>query len=190
MALELRKIGTKEDSERKSKRNTLILSIVMISILVFSTAGYFSMRDKSTTTGTSSGNVQNVGAYWYFSYDGNDIRVSSSPESAQNVSVIMFTKLESYAGKTVYVASDYDNGLYEVSSALQNYAERVQPACYGECSKNLPEKDCNDTMIIISRLNASIEGINGKVYEQDNCVFIEGNIEVVDAFLYKIFGIN
>jgi len=189
MALELRKIGTKEEAERKGKRNTLILSIVMIAILVFSTAGYFSMKDSGTSTNTGSGEVQNVGGYWYFDYNGNNIRLSSSPESAENVSIIMFTKLENYAGKTVYIASNYDSGLYEVNSALQNYAERVQPACFGECNKNLPEKDCNDTMIVISGLNES-EGTNGKIYEQDNCVFIEGSIEAVDAFIYRIFGIN
>ena len=187
MALELRKIRTREDSERKSRRNTLILSIVMISILVFSTAGYFTMREDNNGTNVGSGEVQNIGGFWYFSYNGNDVRLSSSPESAQNVSVLVFNKIENYAGKTVYVASDYDSGLYEVNSALQNYAERVQPACYGECNKNLPEKDCNETMIVISRLNSSE---NGKVYEQDNCVFIEGNIEAVDAFIYQIFGIK
>jgi len=173
MALELRKIGTKEESERKTRRNTLILSIVMISILVFSTAGYFSMRDESNSGSNS----------------GDELGLSNSLESTKNVSVIMFTNLQSYAGKTVYVSSEYESGFYEVSSALQGYAGRIQPACYGKCDKNLPEKNCNESMIVITRLNASGEG-NGKVYEQDNCVFIEGNLEAVDAFLYKIFGAN
>jgi len=173
MALEIRKIGTKEDSERKSKRNTLILSIIMISILVFSTAGYFSMREKDNSNADGGG----------------ELGLSNSLENTRNVSVIMFNNLENYAGKTVYVASEYDSGLYEVISALQDYAGRIQSVCYGACDKNLPEKDCNDTLIVISRLNESVEG-NGKVYEQDNCVFIEGNLDAVDAFLYHIFGVN
>lgn len=189
MALEIRKIGTKEESERKSRRNTLILSIIMISILVLSTAGYFSLREDSGGTNTGSDKVQNVGDYWVINYNGEGIRVSSSPESTKNVSVIMFTKLESYAGKTVYVSSEYDGGLYEVNSALQNYAGRIQPACYGKCDKNLPEKDCNETMIVISGLDNN-ESESGKVYEQDNCVFISGGLNAVDAFLYRIFGIN
>ena len=173
MALEIRKIGTKEEAERKSKRNTLILSIVMITILVFSTAGYFSMRENSSGSADS----------------GKELGLSSPLESTKNVSVIMFKSLENYAGKTVYVASEYDSGLYEINSALQDYAERIQPACYGMCNKNLPEKDCNDTLIVISRLNES-EGEKGKVYEQDNCVFIEGNLDAVDAFLYHLLGVN
>jgi len=188
MALEIRKIGTEKEAEKKSRRNTLILSIVMIAILVFSTAGYFSLRE-DTGTNTGSGKVQNVGGLWHFDYNGNDIKLSSPPESAENISVLVLNKIENYAGKTVYVASEYDSGWYEINSALQNYAERVQPACFGECTKNLPEKDCNETMIVISRLNASVEQ-KGKVYEQDNCVFIEGNIDAVDAFIYQIFGIS
>ena len=188
MALELRKIGTKEDAERKSKRNTLIISIVMISILVFSVAaGYFSMGKEDTNT--SSDKVQNVGDYWVINYNGVGIRLTSSPESTENISVIMFKGLESYAGKTLYISSEYDGGFNEVGSALQNYVQRIQPACYGTCDKDYPEKDCNETMIVISGLNDYKSG-EGKVYEQDNCVFIEGGLDAVDAFLYKIFGIK
>jgi hypothetical protein len=189
MPLEIRKIGTKEEAERKSRRNTLILSIIMISILVLSTAGYFSMRDNGTSTNTGSDKVQNVGDSWIINYNGESIRLSSSPESTKNVSVVMFSKLESYAGKSVYVASDYDGGFYEVGSAMQNYVGRIQQACYGKCNKDLPEKNCTDTMIVISELNNSAGGA-GRVYEQDNCVFIEGGLNAVDAFLYHIFGVN
>ena len=190
MALQIRKIETKEESERKQKRNTLILSIIMISILVFSTAGYFSIRDDNSGTKNSNGDngVQNIGNYWVFNYQGNNIRLSNSPESTQNVSVVMFKRINDYAGKTIYVASDYDSSLYEISSTIGNYVERIQPACYGSCDKNLPEKNCSDTMIVIKKLNET--DAKSKVYEQENCAFIEGDLKAVDAFLYRIFGVR
>jgi len=188
MSLQIRKIETEEVREKKSKRNILILSIVMISILVFSiAAGYFAPREKESVI--SEGKVQGYGDFWIFNYQGKNIRLSSSPESTENVSVTMFTNIKNYFGKTIYVASEYISEFDEVSSALQGYAERIQPACYGACDKNLPEKNCTDTMIVIKPVVGAGFG-DGKVYEEENCVFIEGGIVSVDAFLYEIFGMK
>lgn len=191
MALEIRKLESKEESERKRKRNTFILSIVMIAILLFSTAGYFSMRE-DTGGGNGEKNVENIGGSWILRYGDQTMTVSNPPESTENVSITMFNNLQSFYGKAVYVASDTDAGYYEVASSLGRYTERLQPACYGKCSKNYPEKDCNNTMIVIKALNSSVSEIEsgkGKVYERDNCVFIEGDLTAVDAFIYRIFGI-
>ncbi len=187
MALGIRKLETKEEIERKRKRNTLILSIIMIGILMFSTAGYFSLRENDE--GNANGGVQNIGDYWIFTYGDQNIRLSSSPESAENVSILMFKTLESYYGKTVYVSSESETQLYEISSTLGRYTERMQAACYGKCDRNLPEKNCSDILIVIRALNETEKEGEGKIYEEQNCVFIEGKMNAIDAFLYKIFGI-
>lgn len=191
MALEIRKLESKGESEKKRKRNTFILSVVMISILLFSTAGYFSMRE-DTSSANGEKRVENIGDSWVLKYGDQTMTLSNSPESAANVSIFMLKNLQSFYGKTVYVASDSDAGYYEIDSSLGRYTERLQPACYGKCNKNYPEKDCNNTMIIIRALNESVSEIElgkGKVYEQDNCVFIEGGLSAVDAFLYRIFEV-
>ncbi len=190
MAMQIRKIENKEDAEKRTKRNTLILSILMIGILVLSTAGYFSLRDESSST-TGNQKVQNVGDAWVLTEGEQTMRLSSSPESAQNVSVILFKSVNDYASKAVYVVSDNDAQFYEIASTLGRYTERMQPACYGKCNKNLPEKSCNDTMIVIRSLNESaIEaGDTGRVYEESGCVFIEGKMDAIDAFIYKLFGV-
>lgn len=180
----IRRIESSEESERKRKRNTLILSIVMIGILVFSTAGYFSMREDSGDS--SSEGVQNTGNGWLFKYGDQQIMVDSSLDDAKNVSVILFKRVDDYYGKTVYVASDYDAEFYEIYQSLGKYTGRMQQACYGDCEKDLPEKNCNDTLIVVKRTN---ESETGKVYEKDNCVFIEGDMKAVDAFIYKVFEV-
>lgn len=182
----IRKIESAEEAERKGKRNTLILSIVMISILVFSTAGYFTLRDSSeSSTGTGSKNVQNVGDAWVLTYGGQSIKISSSPESAENVSISLSKTMDDYYGKTIYISSESESGFYEIYSTLGQYTERVQEACYGKCERNLPEENCSERVIVI-KTNLTEKG---KIYEEGNCVFIEGGMDAIDAFLYKIFGV-
>jgi hypothetical protein len=181
----IRKIESSEESDRKRKRNTLFLSVIMIGILVFSTAGYFSFKEDSETK-AGENNVQDVGGEWILTYGDQSLRMSSSPESAQNTSVLMLKTIDDFYGKTVYVASDSDAASYEVSSTLGRYTERMQEACYGKCDSDLPEKDCNQTMIVI-KTNLTEKG---RVYEKDNCIFVEGDLTAVDAFLYRVFGVN
>lgn len=184
--VEIRRLESEETREKKRKRNTLFLSIIMIGILLLSTAGYFSLKDNSSSTGNK--NIQQIGDSWVLSYGDQQIRFSSSPEIAKNISVLTSKTLGDYYRKTVYVASDSEPSFYEIYSTLGLYTDRMQEVCYGKCDKNLPEKVCNEneTMIIV---NTNSTGI-GKVYEADNCLFIEGGIAPVDAFLYKIFGVN
>lgn len=178
--VKIRKIETAEESERKRKRNSLILSIIMILILVFSSAGYFTLRENEDSTANQK--VENIGDSWIIHYGQQTIRVGSSPESAQNTSILSMKTIDYYAGKTIYVSSEKDAAYYEIASAIGGYAGRIQQACYGKCDKNLPEKDCNETMIVIK------ESDEDKIYEKDNCVFIDGGMDAVDAFIYKIFG--
>jgi hypothetical protein len=185
--MQIKKLEKAEETEKKRKRNTLILSIVMIGILVFSTAGYFSLSDNSDTS--ASEKVQNIGDAWIVSYGDQSFRLSNAPESGENVSILMFGNMGSYYGKAVYVASDSDSAFYEVASTLGRYTERMQQACYGKCNKDLPEKNCNETMIVITASNETELG-RGRIYEDNNCLYIEGGLVEVDAFLYRIFEIN
>jgi len=180
----IRKIESKEESDRKRKRNTLIISVIMISVLVFGTAGYFSGRETSTEGNQSV--VSEMGNEWVMQYgsDNQILRFSNSPESVKNVSIMGAVALESYYGQTVYVSSDNDALTYEIASNLGRYTERMQPACYGNCSKDLPSKNCTDILIVF---NASEQS---RVYQKENCLFIEGDMRAADAFLYRIFGVN
>lgn len=186
MTLPIRKLETREESEKKRKRNTLILSTIMIAILLFSTAGYFSLRDESASSSNKAGAVENVGDSWILTVGDQTLRFSSSPESSKNVSILMTKNMQSFYGKTVYFASDSDALSYELASSLSRYTERLNPACYGPCDKDLPEKNCNDSLIVINSINFTGQG---RIYEEGNCVFIEGRLDTVDAFLYKLFGV-
>lgn len=183
MALEIRKLRSAEEIEKRRKRNVLIASIVLIAILVFSTAGYFSVGEENEET--SSSKVREIGGEWTMDYNGNYLRFSSPPEAAENVSLSSFKTIQDYNGQIVYIDSESDAVAYQISLDMGRYVGRIQAACYGNCTKNLPEKNCTDSKMIIFRKSDDIS----KVYEEQNCVFIEGNLKTADAFLYRIFGV-
>jgi hypothetical protein len=179
--MKLRRLETKEEAEKKRKRNTLIASIIMIGILVLSTAGYFSLSGNEEKKSNEA--IQNIGNYWIANYSGQQLRFTNSPDSVKNVSVGFISNINSYYGKIVYISSDNELANYEIGANIGKYAARVQLACYGQCEKNLPEKNCTDSLIVFNQ-----SGQN-KVYQEENCVFIDGDMRAVDAFLYRIFGL-
>ena len=62
------------------------------------------------------------------------------------------------------------------------YSYRIQDACYGECERDLPEKSCEEKIIVFR------ESQEKQIYQEGNCIFIDGDLSSVDAFLYKILG--
>jgi regulator of sigma D len=60
----------------------------------------------------------------------------------------------------------------------------MQEACYGSCERNLPEKNCTENIIIFK------DSKENSVTQQDKCVFIEGDLRTVDAYIYKLFELS
>ena len=99
----------------------------------------------------------------------------------------VYKSVRDYAGKQLYVASDNNAVLQEIGLNLGNYVPRVHRACLGVCEDNLPEKSCDgEDNLIVWNSDASVGG----VYQEQNCIFIDGDLRAVDAFLYKILGNN
>jgi hypothetical protein len=175
---EIRKIESQAEMERKSTKRTRILTTVMLLILVGSTFGaYFGFREQ----GNTDNGIQNLGNQWAMNFNDQQLVFSSPPNVTKSTTFDLDYNLQIYSQKTVYVVAENRAFSYEVGSTLGRYTARIQEACYGNCSLNLPEKNCDDFLIVMRENNES------RVYQQDNCVFIDGNIETVDAFLYRIF---
>lgn len=184
----MRRIETEEIKIRKKKRNNTIFSLFMLSILLLSTLGFaFSFGNSD---GTNVENPENVdpnnpySQYWTFKYEDKTLYFTGSPEDAKTIEMNIQNTLESYKGKSLYIATDNQEYGAIVSDNMNGYASRIQRACYGECDENLPEKSCNqDNMIVITT------DADPRVYQLGTCVFIDGDSTSVDAFLYKTFGI-
>lgn len=188
----MRKIETQEEIERRKKRNVSIMSFSLLMILVISTLGYsFMSSDKFNGANGSNDKTDNSGEQkmspdgrWIINYNGREVLLISSPESIQDVIVDANFRIEDYYGEVVYIDSE-NAGIYsEIASNLAMQGLDVREACYEKCERDLPEKSCRDNIIVWR------ESEKNRVYQNESCAFIEGNMKAADAFLYKIFSVN
>ena len=185
----IREIQTRSEIERRRTLNKRIASIVMFLLLVTSTLGFAFLSYSS-----SNSNINNNGANTNhkseraktdgisFQYRGEKFMLISSYFDIENVSVDSTISLQSYSGEILYVDSGNQGVLQEIVSTVGKSASRVQRACYGKCEEDLPEKNCTNYLIIWRESNEN------KVYQNNKCVFIEGDMKAADAFIYRIFG--
>ncbi|MEK6928860.1 MAG: hypothetical protein AABW65_02815 [Nanoarchaeota archaeon] len=179
----MRKIRTQEEIERAEKRRGKIFVFFMLLILVTSTAGYAFFSNPSADS-KENANTLNEGDKWNFKSGENTYSLTYSPESVKNIEANFSFPNSEYSGKVLYIASESDEIINEIGSTLGRYASRIQKACYETCEKNLPEKNCSSSLIVWNKSDKN------KIYQREKCIFIEGDLRSVDAFLYKVLGIS
>jgi hypothetical protein len=180
----MRQIGTAEQEKERNQRNIKYFSIGLLAILVFSTLGFAFFSNPSDTAKNRQNNtaVQQISDnQWAFIFGEQQIVLTTSPEQAKNVTFLSAPSLAEFSQKKVYVDGT-DTIFALVYNTLTPYASKVQPGCYGNCSKDLPELDCNSTLIVYKQNDER------SISTQDGCTFIEGDKQSVDAFIYKIAG--
>ncbi|MDO8459672.1 MAG: hypothetical protein Q7S74_01050 [Nanoarchaeota archaeon] len=184
----MRKIILKENLERKRKRNVTLASIFLFAILILSTVGFalFSADQSAQpqTPTNSSGITDLGGGRWGIALGDKSIVLSNSLATVKDIPVEISTNLISYTQSPIYISSKNDAIAREIANALSSYANRIQNACYGQCEENLPEKTCSDNLIVW------VDKTENKVYQKDNCIFIEGDMRAVDAFIYHLLGFS
>ncbi len=179
----MRKIETPEEKEKRRRRNGIITGTIMLSILILGTIGFaFSFNEKTQQVNNNLDNplgkkgIELNGRTHYFLYPS---------EETKDIDVMnIHSDLSYFSGKPLYIDSDNSAVSTEIASNLVNYVPRIQEACYGECAKDLPIKNCTDNIIIIKYSNES------RVYQQEGCYFILGGVKEADALLYKILNIK
>ncbi len=195
----MRSIETPAETERRERRNKLLIGIVLVGVMILSTAGYAFLNNAYTNSGQTQQKVNYNGhefkltpnSLWQTSLNGQDFQFQNLPNETQEISLKGVT-LNFYSGKPLYMTSENPEAANEIASALGRYLPRqIQNVCVkGQfCTDDLPEKDClEDNIIIIKEGNAT------QLSQQDHCVIIEGEyagqINLADAFLYKILGIR
>jgi len=192
----MRKIISKAKEGRKKKMKQFAVSGILIVILFLSVFGYSSIKDsqgdneKITYNGIEftkeSGlwNAEIGNSIFYFKYNPQEIEMIDS----------QLNSLNNYYGKPLYIYSENSEAETEIYRNLFYYnqiVQRVQDACLEEdkakCGENVPIKNCENNFIIIKESN------NTGITQQENCVFIEGNedlIKITDEFLFKMMGIS
>lgn len=171
----MRKVSSSEQALEKKQRNAKILSVFMLFVLVLGTIGYaFVSKIGSPNTEIQNPNV------WQITRDDKTFYLSNSKESVESIPVTISKTIGDFTNQEVYLVSKNSAVAFEITSAISQVATFIRPACYDSCDANLPEKDCTTNLIVWR------DSLEKKVYQEDNCIFIEGTLESADAFLYSI----
>jgi len=188
----MRSLVGREEHENKQKKKGKALLIFMLGILVLSSVGYAFLSGPGGDEGSqdvSNDNLdginQDIDGRWSAQYGNQELKFVYAPDYVKDVEVNISSGINDYYQQIVYVASDYEVVSDEITSTLGLYTSQIKPGCYGSCEKNLPEKNCSSLLIVWNQ-SAS----ENKVYQDEKCVFIDGDLRSVDAFLYKIFGLK
>jgi hypothetical protein len=165
----------------------LIVGFVLIGLMLFSTIG-FAFSGFYGSSGSDEGETQDTpyfnGNYWIYPLGGQEYYFTNSIESIEFDELSFDLSLNQYVGKNLYIDSENEEVLRMIGSNLGRFADRVQEACYGECERDLPEKECSENIIVYK------DSEEENVVKEDNCIFIDGSLKTVDSFLYRVLGFN
>ncbi|MCR4284476.1 MAG: hypothetical protein NUV97_00335, partial [archaeon] len=122
------------------------------------------------------------GGLWKANFGGTTFGFQYLPSELENVSIQGYFGLEQYSNKPLYIVNPND-AIGEILNNLNPYLLRYQEACLEgtPCGGDIPIKNCEENLIIF------LEGDETKVYQDRNCVYLEGDsVMGADAFLYKM----
>ena len=179
----MNRIKTAKEIEKKQKLVKLLAGAVLIFLMVFSTAGF-----ALNGIGLGNSNSEDIeseyfdGQNWIYSFGEQQFYFANNIEEVSEIPLEISLKINEISGETIYIDSENSAVKNEILNNLGRYSYRIQEACYGECERDLPEKSCEEKIIVFR------ESQEKQIYREGNCIFIDGDLSSVDAFLYKILG--
>lgn len=198
----MRKIITKEERDRIVRRNQTVIGVVLIFLMVVSTLSFAFINKTSNNLNEEVEYkgikfVRDETGFWSFNVQGNNFLTLYNPKETEDISFFVAHKIENYFNKPLYFAGD-ESHFQELARNLNGIALRISNACLEEYNckdnKNFPVKDCSNNIVVFKELVDNTENTENKIYQQENCVFIEANYQeqarYSDAFLFGLLGIN
>jgi len=186
--LGMKRIQTADILKRKARKNKIIMGVVLVFLLVFSTLGYSLMNnddDRDTKVNENGLDFYKGGGLWRAVIDGQEFGFQYLPSEVESVPVEGIFDLGGYASQPLYFVN-VNEAAPEILNNLQRYIMRYQEACINEsaCGEDFPLKDCSSNVIIYEA------GNDTKVYKNQSCVYLVGDaIMAADAFLYETLHI-
>jgi len=190
---------SQEVKDKKVKRNHLIMGLILILLMVFSTLGFaFGNRINSNSVEEIEYNgikfVRNLNTgYWSFNIQGFDFITSYNPTETQDINFLNYQTINNYANKPLYFVGESGEHFSELDRNLRDrFVLRINAACLDdECEGDFPVKDCSQDNIIIVK-----EAVDGeeKIYQEENCIYIiasyQNQVRYADAYLFDLLGIK
>jgi len=189
----MKKLVTRTSKEKKDARNQLIIGLLLIFLMLFSTLGFaFGNNVDNGLEKIEYNNVEFIkdsSGYWKFNLQGKDFFSLYNPKETKDISFLNYMTLENFYEKPLYIVGNSES-FSEITRNLNGVIQRLSQACYlEECDGDFPIKDCSENLLVIK------EPIDEKenIVLEDNCIFItakkENQSRYADAFLFRILGI-
>ena len=192
----MRKITSKNEEETKSRKKQFIAGGVLIFIMLASILGYSFRANPSDNPNERIiyNGIEFIrqNDFWFASINGLQFAFSFSPKETESISSSIFSNINSYSAKPLYIYSDSENygAEIEIYRNLDQLILRRQYACLeGEnCTGDFPVKTCADNFIIFK------ESEESKITQENNCIYIQGEkeelVKITDKFLFRILGVQ
>lgn len=194
----MRKLISPEEQEKRKRRNQLIIGLVLIGLMVFSSVGF--AFSNTSETGTESESLDyngfiftKKGDYWSVTINGYDFITKHNPREVEDISLFGQPSLQNYVGKPLYFVGENGDHFAEIDRNLRDrFVLRVGNACLNntDCEENYPIKDCTDNIIVYREARNEKE----ELYIEDSCVYIissyQNQSRYADAYLFKVLGIK
>ena len=205
----MEKIKSKTQQKREQKRNQRLLGllgIIMIALLVAGTAGYALINQQSNNGGGAGGAYearesngfeftrQSNGnqSFWVTQVGQKVIALNYLPEDIEDTKIDITMHLEDFFGKPVYIVNGEQIGDIIAFNLVPEFAQRINTACLANetyTNENAVIKSCN-TDIIIQFKEASLSTNQARVYQDRNCIIIEGDKEKgANKLLHYLLGL-
>jgi len=194
--LRMRKIISRAQKNKETKRNQIIIGVILIGIMLFGTLGYAfgggeenSNADKLDYGGIEF--VQDGSGYWHFNIQGYDFVTKYNPLETKDILFFDSLTINEYISKPLYFVSESNEPIFEIAKNLEQFVLRINERCLDEaCEKDFPVKNCSIENVIV--IKESVDEIN-EIKQEENCVFITASFEeqtrYTDAFLFRILGL-
>ena len=192
----MKKLVTREERKKTVKRNQIILGLILVLLMVFSTLGYaLSGRGDKEQSGNMNYKgvdfIKDSSGYWRFNIQGFDFATQYSPEETQDIYFFLYASVSDYGGNPLYFVGDIDAGI-ELKRNLNYFPQRMNDACLNnDCEGDFPIKNCSKDYVISIR--EPLEDEDSGVSQDENCIIIVANsseqIRYSDAVLFKLLGI-
>ena len=186
----MRKKLTKK--EKKDRTAQWVVGILLAFVMLGSIFGI--VVDSITSTNTQPEKITYKGQEflkidnrYHLSFEDIQFSFINNPNNLTNTEVNITKTISNYIEKPLYLNSKDQASITEIYLNLERFTQRIQLACVDEedCEGNLPIKNCEDNLIIIK------ESQENKIYQEENCIFIEGQelSKLTDQLILKLIGL-
>ncbi|MFH1325676.1 MAG: hypothetical protein ABIH49_02825 [archaeon] len=182
----MRKILSKRDGEKDTRRKQLFLGFFLIFIMFFSVVGYSfqgtvsEQEDEKQVASYNGFNFAEQNGFWILEKDGRNFIFSNNPNEVSRINAEL-DSLDNYEGKILHIYSEDAKSESEISVNLIQITDSIQSV------DSESEINCQENSIIIKESESS------EIKQEGKCVFIQGRkdelVDISDEFLFKILGI-